>query len=123
MTATLDYIFDGPMVSDEDDRFLDLLERSAHELTRQGPNEDDAEITAPYIGVLPEESQGEEPSPLNFGYRGSWSSRAIDAQITEAMRMGVFDNKRWRGAPPTFTYGEADPNIMFYPFDSDGQND
>jgi hypothetical protein len=32
-----------------------------------GVCEDDVEATCPYVGMLPEESKGEEPSPLNFG--------------------------------------------------------
>jgi hypothetical protein len=129
MPATLDYIFDGPMVHDDDDRFLTLLERSAHEVTRQGPAPDDIEATAPFIGMMPEESRGEEPSPLDFGH---W--REIDLQIIEAMRSGAWDIDLFRKdveiVPPTFeeTMGIAHqwdpaPSGMLYPYDADGQTD
>jgi len=36
------------------------------EQDRSGPCEDDVEVTAPYIGILPDESNHEQPSPLNF---------------------------------------------------------
>lgn len=117
----LDYIFNGPMVHDDDDRFLDLLERSAHELTRQGPAPDDIEATAPFIGMMPEESTGEEPSPLDFG-RGYWADK-IDAQIHDAMVRGYWDVDLFRRDFPTVTYREPDPNVLPYPFDADGQLD
>jgi hypothetical protein len=34
---------------------------------RSGPCEDDCEVTAPWIGICPDETEGEEPSPLDFG--------------------------------------------------------
>jgi hypothetical protein len=34
---------------------------------RSGPCEDDVERTAPYIGILPDESDEEDGSPLDFG--------------------------------------------------------
>jgi hypothetical protein len=34
---------------------------------RRGLNEDDDSCVAPYIGILPEESETEEGSPLDFG--------------------------------------------------------
>lgn len=33
---------------------------------RSGPCEDDIELTAPYVGILPEETSHEHPSPLRF---------------------------------------------------------
>lgn len=33
---------------------------------RSGPCEDDCEVTCPYIDMLPDESETEEGSPLNF---------------------------------------------------------
>jgi len=33
---------------------------------RSGPCDDDAEVVAPYVGLLPEETSGEKPSPLRF---------------------------------------------------------
>ena len=43
---------------------IDRLEREAG--LRTGPCEDDAEVVAPYVGMLPEESNHEHGSPLNF---------------------------------------------------------
>lgn len=37
---------------------------------RSLPCEDDCECTAPYIGMLPDESEGEDVSPLDFSSRG-----------------------------------------------------
>lgn len=37
---------------------------------RSGPCEDDVESCAPYVGLLPEETAHEDPSPLNFGRHG-----------------------------------------------------
>ena len=37
---------------------------------RFGPCEDDAETVAPYIGILPDESDSEEGSPLDFSSEG-----------------------------------------------------
>jgi hypothetical protein len=34
---------------------------------RSGPCEDDCEVTCPYIGMLPDESDDEDGSPLDFG--------------------------------------------------------
>lgn len=35
---------------------------------REGPCEDDCESTAPFIGIMPEESDSEDASPLNFSH-------------------------------------------------------
>jgi hypothetical protein len=57
--------------------FLDLfdgcsnLDRLVEQDRRSGPCEDDCEVTAPYIGMLPDESDHEDGSPLNFkGFEG-----------------------------------------------------
>jgi hypothetical protein len=34
---------------------------------RSGPCEDDYEVKCPYIGILPDESDEEDGSPLDFG--------------------------------------------------------
>jgi hypothetical protein len=47
----------------EDYTYLDTL---AEHNRRHGPCEDDRERTAPYIGMLPEESEHEGGSPLKF---------------------------------------------------------
>ena len=43
-----------------------LEEQNHQQELREGPCEDDWEVTAPYIGILPDESRGEGVSPLNF---------------------------------------------------------
>ena len=45
---------------------LATIERLQREESLSGPCEDDAEIVCPYIGILPEETDHEEPSRLNF---------------------------------------------------------
>jgi hypothetical protein len=35
---------------------------------RYGPCEDDYEVKCPYIGILPDESEHEDGSPLDFGH-------------------------------------------------------
>jgi hypothetical protein len=41
--------------------------RRLQDSDRSGPCEDDCEVSAPFIGLLPEETDSEEPSPLDFG--------------------------------------------------------
>lgn len=41
--------------------------RRLQESDRSGPCEDDCEVTAPFVDLLPEETEHEEPSPLEFG--------------------------------------------------------
>ena len=43
------------------------LEKESQRETRFGPCEDDIEVCAPFIGVLPDESNREDGGPLNFG--------------------------------------------------------
>jgi len=45
---------------------LATCERLLREDERSGPNEDDCEATAPFIGICPDETDHEEPSPLDF---------------------------------------------------------
>jgi hypothetical protein len=49
----------------DDFRHIDRFHETAR---REGPCEDDREETAPYIGILPDESEHEEGSPLNFSH-------------------------------------------------------
>lgn len=42
------------------------MERTALRNRMSGPCDDDVESTAPYIEILPEETDHEEPSPLDF---------------------------------------------------------
>jgi hypothetical protein len=46
------------------------------ESDRSGPCEDDYEACCPYVDILPEESDGEDASPLNFG-RASQTSAGV----------------------------------------------
>ncbi len=50
----------------EDEMDAILFERTYALNLRAGPCEDDTEITAPYIGILPDESDCEEVSTLKF---------------------------------------------------------
>lgn len=50
---------------------LDQAMRIAELNRRSGPNEDDCELMCPWIDLLPEESEHEEGSPLDFRERGS----------------------------------------------------
>jgi hypothetical protein len=52
---------------------LRLIESIARSNSRSGACEDSAELCAPYIGILPDESETEEGSPLDFGGgHGEW---------------------------------------------------
>ncbi len=73
--------------------FLDLfgedftpLDRQREAERRSGPCDDDCESTAPYIDLLPEESNHEEGSPLDFSRR---DAREIDLVIAQALRQGL----------------------------------
>lgn len=55
--------------------FLDLFGEDTSNIARileadrrSGPCEDDCETTCPFIGILPEESDHEGGSPLDFDY-------------------------------------------------------
>ncbi len=48
----------------EDYRAIDRYREAER---RYGPCEDSQEVTAPYIGICPDDSYEEEPSPLDFG--------------------------------------------------------
>jgi hypothetical protein len=50
--------------------WLDLFDDglpTAHREMSDGPCDDDCEETAPFIGMLPDESDHEDGSPLDFG--------------------------------------------------------
>lgn len=54
-------------VWDDETAALYAQREKAHEKDQlQGPCEDSHEVTAPFIGMLPEESDKTEGSPLNF---------------------------------------------------------
>lgn len=46
---------------------LATIERLQREESLSGPCEDDCEVTAPFIGICPDDTDHEEPSPLDFG--------------------------------------------------------
>lgn len=54
--------------SDNNTLALAAIQR-LQESDRSGPCEDDCEVTAPFIGMMPEETEHEELSPLDFGSR------------------------------------------------------
>ena len=66
-----------------DARIWANLERQYQADLRSGPCEDSQEMTAPYIGMLPDENGREEPSPLDF------RNKEIDFQIQEVLRLGT----------------------------------
>lgn len=49
--------------------WLDLFgdEPQKETVDHSGANEDDCEETCPYVGILPDESEHEDGSPLDFG--------------------------------------------------------
>jgi hypothetical protein len=52
---------------------LRLIESIARSNSRSGACEDSAELCAPYIGILPDESETADGSPLDFGGgHGEW---------------------------------------------------
>lgn len=71
----------------DDDAYyvMRLQDQADYEETRFGACDDDCEVTAPYIGILPEESGKENGSPLNFGKQ----FLEIDQEIQEAFKRGV----------------------------------
>lgn len=57
---------------------------------RSGPTEDAQERTAPYINMLPDESETEEGSPLDFKVnRRNMTYMMIDDQIRQAYAMDL----------------------------------
>lgn len=48
------------------EHIISLVERIALRNRMSGPCDDDVETTAPYVDILPEETENEEPSPLDF---------------------------------------------------------
>lgn len=51
-----------------------------------GPCEDSHEVTCPLIGMMPDESNTEEGSPLNFGMA---TIREMDRQYNAALVLGT----------------------------------
>ena len=45
--------------------------RRLQEQDRSGPCDDDYEVTTPFVDLLPEESEHEDGSPLDFGGNGN----------------------------------------------------
>jgi len=46
---------------------ITMIHNIAENDRRSGPCEDDYEVKCPYIGILPDESDEEDGSPLDFG--------------------------------------------------------
>lgn len=87
------HIISGSSV-DVDDGDLALYEmklRDTHQLqeTHTGACEDDCESTAPFIGMLPDESHKEDGSILDFGYRAAYDAE-IKRQIETCLQLGWF---------------------------------
>jgi hypothetical protein len=81
---------------DDDAYFLmRLSDQADRDSERHGACDDDCEVTAPFIGILPDESEQEDGSPLRFkadpeliSIMGG-SEAAIDSQIQEAFERGL----------------------------------
>lgn len=56
-----DYMSDNTLAE------LQVIERLEKEFALPAVNEDDCESFAPYVGILPDESDHENGSPLDFG--------------------------------------------------------
>ena len=76
-----------------DETFQSMLMLRELEQDRSGPDEGDAEATTELMLYLPEESEHEEGSPINFNsYQENHrldSEAFIDFTIQEAYRQGV----------------------------------
>jgi hypothetical protein len=51
---------------DESDDSFDMFDNIIRQDARSGPCEDDYETTCPFIDILPDETHGEDVSPLRF---------------------------------------------------------
>jgi hypothetical protein len=63
----------------EDDPAFDALVRSVV-LDSSGPCEDDYELCCPFVDMLPEESNREDCSPLDFGGLRGYGENGFSAQ-------------------------------------------
>jgi len=73
---------------DGDDEFYLMQLRDTHQLQEllHGACDDDVESKCPYIGLLPQESEKENGSPINWGISFRHETDAeIDEQIRYAM--------------------------------------
>tara|TARA_R110000868_G_scaffold67046_1_gene199214 strand:- start:6598 stop:6855 length:258 start_codon:yes stop_codon:yes gene_type:complete len=59
--------------------------------SQYSPCEDDCEITAPYIGLLPDESDHENGSPLNFTYEHAFEAKAYIRKVRDSFE---FPNRK-----------------------------
>lgn len=73
---------------DQDQDLIERFQRGARQDERHGACEDDVEIVCPYIAILPEESAGENISPIRFKSVDPFSY--IDRDIATAMRLGLY---------------------------------
>ncbi len=75
---------------DQDAYFLMRLnDQSNQDESRYGACDDDCETTAPFIGILPNESEHEGGSPLHFHSDYEFESQQIDQEIAEAFKRGL----------------------------------
>jgi hypothetical protein len=72
----------------EEDAYYVMRLRDQHqsEQDRHGACDDDCEVTAPYVGMLPDESGKENGSPLDFR---EFSDQEIEQQIQAAFEKGL----------------------------------
>lgn len=68
---------------EQDAAFWAKLERTDQHNRRHDPCEDDVEMTAPYIGILPDESNTENGSPLEFG------AKAFERDYLLCLKLGM----------------------------------
>jgi hypothetical protein len=74
------------LIAGEDYRYLD---RMREEIRREGPCDDDCESTAPFIGMLPDESDHEDGSPLDFVRIPSREWEVYEQDFAQALKEGV----------------------------------
>jgi hypothetical protein len=75
-------------VNDTNSSALASIQRCL-EQDRSGPCEDDCEVTAPFVGLLPEETDHEEMSPLDFG-----GARRFGERPATSLASNIFQPKR-----------------------------
>lgn len=75
---------------DGDDHLWLMKQRDTHQRheTLTGPCEDDCEVTAPFIGVCPDESGKLDGSPIDFGGPSKAEVDAYNMTLAALMRAG-----------------------------------
>jgi hypothetical protein len=72
---------------DQDSDLVERFQRLDRENERGEACDDDIEVDAPWINILPEETDAEEPSPLRFNKVPEW--HYIDRDIALALKLGL----------------------------------